>query len=235
MPPRAWPRWSPAACSTVCEPRGLLTSSTRNHSCLGGVALLTFSRAICAPAVGGSFAQYHHLFETRRPRCLRYQGRYGGRDFCWYTLLGTPTQQPSTPLTYSSNAQHPTDASRKDFDGGVSMNRQVAEVRLVRSLDVVAAQVHIRKIEGKPSSRRAQRSTASCSRRTRTRRSHCTKRRLDLRGTPRLRLQRGEELRCAEARHRRPRQSIDIVADAVVSDGVQSCVSALHASANDNH
>jgi hypothetical protein len=42
--------------------------------------------------------------ETQRPQCLRYQGRKGG-DVVGTRYFGRLRNNPSTPLTYSSNAQ----------------------------------------------------------------------------------------------------------------------------------
>jgi hypothetical protein len=47
--------------------------------------------------------------------------------------LGRLRNYPSTPRTYSTNAEHPTDVSRRELGGAVTMNRQVD--RMVRTLD----------------------------------------------------------------------------------------------------
>jgi hypothetical protein len=62
---------------------------------------------------------FEALTEANRAHRLRRDGpgalatrAVKGRGVRWYLLLETPTQQPSTPLTYSTNADHPTEVSR---------------------------------------------------------------------------------------------------------------------------
>jgi hypothetical protein len=81
--------------------------------------------------------------------------------------LGRLRNYPSTPRTYSTNAEHPTDVSRRELGGAVTINRQVE--RMVRTLDVKAAQVHMRRIRATLSLRRLQRLTAGCTRAMKTR------------------------------------------------------------------
>src|SRR5262245_52314503 len=71
--------------------------------------------------------------------------------FGWYSVLGTPTQQRTDATDLLTQRGTPYRCfgvvSRSKFDGGVSVDNAV--LKMVRSLDVKAAQAHMRQTTGK--------------------------------------------------------------------------------------